>query len=1272
MANSGQPFEVNLLQTLDVDKVRKDIYPFGDATAPHNKNTGIERNGGVQNVYKKETVYPSAGYHYLTEDGRVLSAEDIPASDYKLIKVDGQAVGQVSKYGVESRAIIEGYDDCALTADGDVIAIRISLTTVTIYRLSLSGTVISSRTVTFSDLAGLTSYFSSLSLIRYQPMHYVDSQEFALRMGDNVVILKESTPNQIVSIGLGGDQATLFPGGGSLYRIGKYKNFVIFGSQNGKITSFDGINFKYSDGSGIGTGPFNNQTVVGSGTQPFDAIVEYTPDADTNWLVVLSANGNCRIGSWDGIAWKNYDGSGTGRGPFNNNGVVGATNGQSMATYLNYLVVTGSSGRVGSWHPTTGWKNYDGTGTGAGPFDNGTAIGSTALVVRTGVQFGSSFVIGAQSGRIACWNGTSWLLYNSGQPLTNNATVLGSNEVSILRVYGSQLVVATSGAVRVGSWDGTAWKNYDGTGTGTGIFANGVILSGTGVSTILPLLATLVFWSQNGTYASWDGTAWKNYDGTGTGTGIFGATTIPSPGGQGMVSITFGSRSIIVFQTNTGSYNYVDAQNRFGFVYTSSGTATGLQSRILLGTDLAGYLYAYKYESGTDYLFLITGNTSNRATSISTSAAPGTGVAFRGRYAMPQVSGNRTRHIVIADPSIVSSAVQTLYLQGYTNFSAYSATSVNQPNDTANVNAININGIGPAVGFNYSDSTYRTSASATDILELYYPNPTPTPIVFNAIRQSNTPTVVNGYGKLNNMVGVAITKPFEFRSVFVNGQQAAISIAMIDGGATDCLGVLLTNLGEWDDSHTPMIVDDDKILYRFGNRFFVVKIGTNIPDYFDKITSDLYKLNTIHPSNLYSDRDRVLYQSSMDYHGQAFFLSTTAPSSTATLVANVIANAYANSIDVGDKLVLISSFTSDNIEVFGARLPSNYGVTPPYAVDCYVNDEYAFSTLSDGTEIVDAQKDGLLYLPDTRVPVAIGADYQGSVAIIGGVTIILVPDYDGYLIGNDLQGAFAAFNLFGQTYLFDGNFVYLADIQSNVLNSATKVAPADGLTFIADSPTEIYFLSEFDNSLYTFTGGRALTKSKRFTGTTQILKGTYSVRDNTLLLETTDSFLFIRDSIISQIFKDIDQTALRLFYTVDGLVISNDVQNWQYSYEEIAGSTPYPLTLKTAYFGANSNIWAIVRDIVIVIYDAQRRRKSITITYDGYDDIRQYVESKKIVVEPTMYTQNGFARVRMQPASQRVLGASVQYDCDDFALVQEIDIFYESGQQQTIAPNRSV
>jgi hypothetical protein len=798
---------------------------------------------------------------------------------------------------------------------------------------------------------------------------------------------------------------------------------------------------------------------------------------------------------------------------------------------------------------------------------------------------------------------------------------------------------------RVGTWDGANFRNYDNTGTGTGPRSNATVVGATSVEDMILLGTVVVFYGRStARIGSWDGTNFKNSDGTGAGTGPFTAITQYIADGRFATSYQINGTPVMVF-SSLFAYSYVTVGNRYATLYSDGAVASASVSRLLQGSSLDGYLYVYRYENG-QYLMMVTGNQTNKVFLVNTlvSATTPSRAVFNGRYAMPQVSGGFTRHIVIETPRIDTvpaiDTMRALSLVGYTNFVSFPGTQVYPENDSVNVNAINISGIGPVIGFNYADVTYRTTASVTDIFELYLPNPTPTAVKFNRILQSNTETNINGYGKLNNMVGLSTTKPFEFRNIFINGIQSAISVAMIDGLPTDALGVLITGVGEWDDTYTQMIQDDDKILYRFNGKFCIVKIGTAIPDFFDKLGTDLYKLNTIHPSNLYSDDDETLYQSSMDYNGRAFFTSTAAPG-VGVNVASVITSRFSNSIDVGNKLVLINPLAAANIEVFGNRLPSAYGVAPPYSVDTYIDDLYSFSTIDSG-EVVLPDPPSPIYVESDIVPVPIGADYGIGVAVVLGKTLILNKDFDGYMGGNDIEGEYVGFNLFAQTYLFDGDTIFLANIQQNFLESLERLAPANGLVYVASSPTAIYFLSSFDNSIYVFDGGRNVTKYKKFSTEDQITQGVFSVKDNTLLLDAGTGLFYIRDGIITRNEKKITQTDLRLYETRNGLRMNNDIAEWQYTFYPLSGSAVVAVAVQTAFFGLKKLGVSTFAEIIVTIYSDPGVFVSVLVTHYGYDQDGEFTpQPEQFNVTPANFNSRGYAFLRFVPTKQEGLANSI-------------------------------
>jgi hypothetical protein len=127
-----------------------------------------------------------------------------------------------------------------------------------------------------------------------------------------------------------------------------------------------------------------------------------------------------------------------------------------------------------------------------------------------------------------------------------------------------------------------------------------------------------------------------------------------------------------------------------------------------------------------------------------------------------------------------------------------------------------------------------------------------------------------------------------------------------------------------------------------------------------------------------------------------------------------------------------------------------------------------------------------------------------------------------------------------------------------------------------------------------------------------------------------------------------------------------DAAQWRYTYLPIAGSTVVPLRLRTAFFGLNANYVSILRSFVVVIYNADRHAVTVDLLIDSYDQDSSYHQTVHQVINPSDYNDFGYARIRIQPQYQNSLGIAIQYDSDEFALIQEINILYDGKPQATI------
>jgi hypothetical protein len=1270
----GQKVDINLKNSLNTHTIAEDVRSFQDVGAPALQNTGIERDGGITNLYETAEAYAVAGDHFITESGQTL--QSVVSGDLRLISVGDKQIGQTSAYGVQSRTKISGVDDAAITTAGTYITAAVRGSGIEVCEYSALGVLLHSRTTTFANLAAVLQFFTSLSIIRYNGIDYADSLEFALRLGDQVIFLNEATPAQDINKSIIDGQP--LGDGVLIHAMIVYKGFLVVAGEFGHVSSFDGLSWKYYDGSGSGTGPFDSGTSIVAGD--IRSAIEYAPTAaGESYLVFGGSTGN--VCSFYAGIWNPANKAGT--GVWSSGVPVGASSIRTMVVAYptggsRYLVIGDGTGRIGSYTPA-GWIAYT---AGAGLRNNQTIIGvATWQMLNVIVSAGGETILVSSGGIIgACrvgsmrYTGGAWNLavYTDGHSVnnpTNNGTANASRIISSVN-FGAHDLIFGDQVGTISMLKDWAWHLYT-EAPAAGVCVNNATALGAAPVYCLTSFGTTIVAFSLLLVASWDQINWKNSDGTGIGTGIYTATLSLVRVGNPYGAVQYGSLLMLMGAAVAGApaVNSVTIDNVYGeFYYDGWPHPYG---NLLKGYTASSYLYCYRYENGKCLLNVVD-DPLNVALIIDN--ATKTIVTIYCRYAIPQISGGFTRHIIASDPVAVGGTqIRSLGLVGYTNFVAFSAVVIYP--DCAQTTAIIQHGV---IGFNYSDFTFKLAASATNIYN-YLSQLQGTPDGLFRLFQSQTITNVDAYGKLTNGYGVTPSVPFEFRVGLINGVMSFLSAGVLDGIASDTMGTLLTNVGEFDPDYTPDF-HDDRILYRYNGSFFLIVIGTTLPgNVFQKIAPEVYKINTISPLNIISMIDESLHVGSSDYNGRMIFEDTAAPSVTATNVAAVLAGSitanplaegiFSNSIDVGDKLVYISAPDASNISVPGFRIPYGWQSIKEM-ISVYIADIYAYSVANDGSELVLPNPSNPVYVPDTRLPLAIGLEYEGGAVNTGQQTIFINPNYDGYTIGNEAKGIYDVFQLYGTVYLFDGFTIYQASVTGNVYGGLTAIAPASGLTFLSATPTQAYFLSAFDNAVFVFNGGRSLSKFQRLNQLPAITGGIFSTRDNALLLETATSFIWVRDDIVTQNLKTAAQTALKLYDTTLGLFIGNDVSRWRYSYASLgSGSAVVPLVWQSSYFGQTSGSRANLEQFFVTIYSPGKTAQIITAVVDSFDEKAHYAQTVKFPITKADYSSAGYYRFRVKPRTQKTLGASLTLTIPAKTVLADLFIEYADDAGAVVAGN---
>jgi hypothetical protein len=803
------------------------------------------------------------------------------------------------------------------------------------------------------------------------------------------------------------------------------------------------------------------------------------------------------------------------------------------------------------------------------------------------------------------------------------------------------------------------------------------------------------------------------------GPALFPAVDLVPAGVQGAPihqrSITFPSLSTSLYTSlsfvRTSVVNWNDT---FKFALRQGDNVTILQEYVpgvtliipgMLSTyDELNYLYVYQYENLSYFVCLI-GNANNQAfiTNNDFSAIIST---FYCKYPVAQVSGGKSRHLITCDPKLAATQVFSIGYVGYYNFSIF----------TTSVNWVGQSNTGATQGY-YQPLAFNTGYGYSEFTQKdgsgnYWNFNSPSfdynsSVQYGYHKTQNTSLLYNYYGKFTNIYTLAPSVPFEFRVCWIAGTQAYLSVASYDDSPGDYLGTCITEIGNFDDTYAPMTAYDNTILYKYNSNYYIIVVDqavnapTSIIPEIQQISPFAFKLNTISPLNIVDLQTHTLLIGSCDYNGRMSYSSTASPGSVTTRIVSSYNGKYSNGVDTGEVFTEISSPTSDNIEVIGYRVDG----LQSFLIDTYIappsapasTPVYAFSTTSTGAQLSDPNRSDTLYIQNSVLPFALGDLYNLNVAntlestifynttgplsvgtaVVAGTSI----GYDGYTLGNDIPGQYVSFRLQGQQYIQDASWIYKVNIQNNIYQNKDQFAPAIGVKYIASSPTVVYFLSTFDNSIYTFTGGTVLSKAKRMNSCDRILSGMYSVKDDTLLLNATNSFIWMRDGVVTINTKTARQTgAISLFETVDGAVIANANYRWLYTYNNptitpTPNNTSYtvvPLYVKTAFFGLESNQRVIVPEWIISVYSEDKTKTSLILNNYVEDlDGGLRDEQRYININPQDYTEGGYSRVTFRPQYQANLRSSIALSTAEFIQIQSIVVTYQDGADAPTSARRT-
>lgn len=541
------------------------------------------------------------------------------------------------------------------------------------------------------------------------------------------------------------------------------------------------------------------------------------------------------------------------------------------------------------------------------------------------------------------------------------------------------------------------------------------------------------------------------------------------------------------------------------------------------------------------------------------------------------------------------------------------------------------------------------------------------------------------YGCLDNAADII------FKVHTILGDAAYISASFdVDG-----IGVPITEVGEMSAFYYPHIAKctagDYRIIYRRGDGSFAI-IRLTQADSFSRLTEiapGIVKINTISGLCLANANTNDLQMGGNAYNGFVVVGFDAVDPVQKAFVARY-RGIYGGSVDTNYKSTGATTVGSVNLVV----IPESVSFSPNNeTIDVYVGTlpasiEY-YRSIRDGfAQTIKGNLLGTLYIDDTIIPPPIGVSYRDQTIQLIATTAIREENYDGYQLLNEVVGMYDSFRLYGNLYLFDDDWIYLAQLTVNVIQGKEKITNALGLVLIAESPTVIYFYSAFDNSIYTFDGGQSVNKAIRLNRRTAILGGSYNTYENTLVLALTDSLIFIRDGIMSEV-DLLFSYPYELFSTSSGVWIVKDNYAVKYLYNPVSGSgvivvtldldggtwgtsyadtydgstwgVPYADTIDSAVWGNSASsvvelVWQSkyngymdrVRQIVdrymFRVYKEDKVETEITVDYYSYNETTQHHETATITIGDTLhpYDDDGYCMFEFLPSNKNAIASSIK------------------------------
>jgi hypothetical protein len=363
-----------------------------------------------------------------------------------------------------------------------------------------------------------------------------------------------------------------------------------------------------------------------------------------------------------------------------------------------------------------------------------------------------------------------------------------------------------------------------------------------------------------------------------------------------------------------------------------------------------------------------------------------------------------------------------------------------------------------------------------------------------------------------------------------------------------------------------------------------------------EIGKGIVRLNNLSGDNQIVDINFATLNNDYSAFGLPCFVNYTNTSSLAYIKAF---NAYSSSLDYG--LIKADASTTNITPTFYLNSYSNTnydvvlwdGQTGAYVSNIPSKNGSPYKASQYGT-----------YVYNSNVPPGNDASYSGYGITMPFSSAVQTSDYAGYQLANLLPTSKykTFFTLKGSFYAYDGAQIYLLPL-SNGIGSNLNGVPQPmvnpyGLTFLTASCDYAFFLGNYDNSIWLYSGAREIVKGTVLSAKPTITAGWYNDYDNALYLQTDSTIITIRDdTTITENPIPFVSGTWNTFNTNLGLYFVQNNVCLLRTYEPVASSTLIPLSYQSGYLGYGSSVMFTVNSIKVRMYCAGGLSSTIAVKW---------------------------------------------------------------------------